>query len=442
MKQPYLLSLPCPGVLPSGRQLSLWARLLALTLFVYILTPFSVYAAEASPESAGAASNTGADVAPGTAADAAPNTSTGAAPDAATGAAKAAPAQPQAASASTEQSAAGRHAAGLDPAWQALITRLVNDGFDKEEMEAIFGRLGPASYSPAFMAAKITELYGIPGIGINRDTAPAPTHPEGYTPPVADITVGSCLEFIKEHKATLEAIEKAHGVHAPTILAVLLIETSLGQDLGRDPALRALAGMAATSSPEMLESLGNNRQKARVRASSLASTLKTKSEWAYTELKALLRYAEQRSCDPSMIPGSIYGAVGLCQFMPSNVELFGVDGDNDGIIDLFHLPDAMYSIASYLEANGWRGAKTDAQQNRVIRTYNNDAVYASVVLGTSKRLENAIKGKGKISLKSSALVGGYNRNPAARLDPSLRRIRHIPKSARVKSLGDYQQLLQ
>ena len=437
MKQPSLSSPRCPGVPPSGRSFNLRVGLFALALLVCLITPVSVYAAAASPEPAA----TVPDATPASvpAPEAVPQTP----PQTTTDAAGVIPGkQTQAASATVEQPATGRQTAGLDPSWQALIARLANDGFDQAEMETIFSRLGPESYSPAFMAAKITELYGIPGIGINRDTATAPAPPEGYTPPVTDTTVGSCLDFIKEHKATFDAIEKTHGVPAPTILAVLLIETGLGQDLGKDPALRALAGMAATSSPDMLESLGNNRQKARVRASSLASTLKTKSEWAYAELKALLRYAEQRSCDPSIIPGSIYGAVGLCQFMPSNVELFGVDGDNDGVIDLFCLPDAMYSIASYLEANGWRGATTDAQRNRVIRTYNNDAVYASVVLGTSKRLENAIKGKGKISLKSNALVGGYTRNPAARLDPSLRRIRHIPKSARVQPLGDYQQLLQ
>ena len=332
--------------------------------------------------------------------------------------------------------------ASLDPAWASLVQRLEGDGFDLAATEQIFSRLGPESYSPAYMGAKILELYGIPGIGINREKAPEPALPDSYEPPVPDVTVGSCLNFIKRHENTLAEIEKKHGVQASAILAVLLIETSLGQDLGKDSALRALASMAATSTPAQLESMGNKRQKARVNSASLAKTLKEKSNWAYTELKALLRYAEQRGCDAAFVPGSIYGAVGLCQFMPSNVEKFGVDGDNDGCIDLFRLDDAMYSVASYLEANGWRGATSDEGRHRVILTYNNDGSYASAVLATSKRLENALKGKGKISLKSSAVVGGYSRNPYARLDPSLRRLHRVPASAKVRSLGDYQQLLQ
>lgn len=328
-----------------------------------------------------------------------------------------------------------------DPAWNPLIRRLAADGFDLQAVEDLFSRLGPESYSPAYMAAKITELYGVPGIGIRREHAPLPRPPAGYAPPIPDNTVGSCLVFIKEQAAALADIERKYGVPAPVIIAVLLIETGLGQDLGKDSALRALASMAATGTPELLASMGNSRQKARVPPASLAGTLKGKSAWAYAELKALLRYAEQRNCEPASIPGSVYGAVGLCQFMPSNIARFAVDGDNDGAIDLFRPIDAMYSVASYLEANGWRNASTDAHRIRVIRTYNDDGMYASAVLATSKRLENALAGKGKISLASSAVVGGYGGNPSARLDPSLRRIRRVSAAARVHSLGDYRQLI-
>lgn len=329
----------------------------------------------------------------------------------------------------------------LDPAWSHLLQRLVSDGFDRKTVEALFSSLGPESYTPAFMAAKVMELYRAPGIGINRKKVPEPKLPDGYIMPVTDITVGTCLNFIKEHQEIFTAIEQKHGVKAPAILAILLIETGLGQDLGKDSALRALASMAATNSPERLESMGNKRQRARINPASLARTLKDKSEWAYEELKALIRYAEQHGTSPAFIPGSIYGAVGICQFMPSNVELFGIDGDQNGCIDLFSLPDAMFSVASYLEGNGWRGASTDKERYNVIRTYNNDGMYASSVLATFKRLTLAVEGKGRISPKSSALVGSYNKNPYARLDPSLRRIGHVPAPARIKSLEDYHQIL-
>jgi len=64
-----------------------------------------------------------------------------------------------------------------------LIQRLTGDGFEQTILETLFMRLGPESYTPAYTALKITELYGVPGIGINREKAPSPVFPEGYSPP-------------------------------------------------------------------------------------------------------------------------------------------------------------------------------------------------------------------------------------------------------------------
>jgi len=330
----------------------------------------------------------------------------------------------------------------LDPAWKPLTRRLVADGFEQANMETLFARLGPNSYTPAYMSLKITELYSVPGIGINREKAPSPVLPKGYTPPVSNNSVGAVLALIHEHVATLADIEEKYSVQASIILAILLVETGLGLNLGKDSALRALASIAATHTPEMLASMGNSRQKARVNPASLAKTLQERSDWAYVELKALIRHAQQLDRDPVGIPSSIYGAVGIGQFMPSNIEIFGVDGTNDGSIDFFNLIDVMYSVAAYLENNGWRNASTDAQRHRVILTYNKDNLYASTVLATSNRLENALKGRGSISPTSDAIVGGYNKNPSARLDPSLRRLRSVPPASKVNFLGDYQQILQ
>lgn len=271
----------------------------------------------------------------------------------------------------------------LDTAWEPLLERLATDGFDRREMEGLFASLGPESYTPAFMAAKIFELHGVPGIGIRRDTVPSPEPPPGFVPLVPDITVGSCLEFMTAYADAIADIEERHGVRADTILAVLLVETGLGLVTGDDIALRSLASMAATDTPERLGSHKNSGQAKRLNARTLAATLKTKSDWAYKEVKALIAYGKEQNIDISRLPGSIYGAVGLCQFMPSNIAPLAVDGDRDGKIDLFSPVDAMYSVANYLESNGWRAAKTEGQRSAVIRTYNNDGYYVSCVLGSS-----------------------------------------------------------
>jgi membrane-bound lytic murein transglycosylase B len=120
-----------------------------------------------------------------------------------------------------------------------------------------------------------------------------------------------------------------------------------------------------------------------------------KSDWAYNELKYLLEYSRINNTDPLSIPGSIYGAIGLCQFMPSNVFLYGIDTDGKGRIDLFSIPDAMNSIANYLHQNGW-GCRIDRKNRRqVVMTYNKSQVYANTVLAVADRLQAKKREKGR-----------------------------------------------
>jgi membrane-bound lytic murein transglycosylase B len=54
------------------------------------------------------------------------------------------------------------------------------------------------------------------------------------------------------------------------------------------------------------------------------------------------------------IKGSFAGAIGIPQFMPSNIEKYGKDGNSDKKIDLFNVPDAIKSAAHFLEKKNWR----------------------------------------------------------------------------------------
>ena len=51
---------------------------------------------------------------------------------------------------------------------------------------------------------------------------------------------------------------------------------------------------------------------------------------------------------------SSVGAVGHMQFMPSTFEAYGVDGDGNGQISPWSLPDSVFSAANYLSANGFK----------------------------------------------------------------------------------------
>ena len=114
--------------------------------------------------------------------------------------------------------------------------------------------------------------------------------------------------------------------------------------------------------------------------------MEDKADWAYAELRALLEYSVANGVDPFEIPGSGYGAVGLCQFMPSNLPRYAVDGDGDGIIDLFAPADAVASLSNYLARHGWKKDMSIPEQIKVLRRYNNLAVYANTILALAEKI--------------------------------------------------------
>jgi|GEM_PF-214080 len=330
--------------------------------------------------------------------------------------------------------------ASVDPAWAPLMQRLERDGFNHADLRLIFSGLGPNSYSPGFMAAKITELFGV-GAAFASPLFPAERFiPEGYKQPVETVNARNCLAFMAAHSEDFARAEKEFGVPAHIVMGILLIETELGTNLGKDSALRALAGMAATHSQDMLTANGATRQTRLINAANLNRVLKTKSDWAYKELVALLHYGLNGGVDKlpdlAAIPGSIYGAVGLCQFMPSNIPLFGVDGDEDGKIDLFTPVDALFSVANYLSANGWRQSLDRGGRVSVLLTYNRDLSYAHSVLAVAEQIRKYEAGK--VSAESNPMhvvTHGGARN----FDPSLRGRR--PRY-RLQPLDSYSSLLK
>ncbi len=324
---------------------------------------------------------------------------------------------------------------GLDKHWLPLMQRLQADGFTPEFIQETFAALGENAYSPAFMAAKVAELHGVSGI---MPAASQRLTPQGYTPPVERVSTSQCVQFLRTHADFVAALQKQYGVPPHVIMAIMLIETGFGENLGAAPALQALASMASTTTAADLAQNGNTRQARAVSAKALERTLQNKSDWAYGELKALLAHCQKAGIPPASIPGSMYGAVGLCQFMPSNIERYAVDGDASGQVNLFTPIDAMASIANFLAEHGWRGARTEGGKLAVLMHYNQDAVYARQVLAVAGHMQSALAGKKSSENPLAFAFGGV---PSGARDPSLRRRGPIPRAGKVQGLGDYGDLL-
>ena len=265
--------------------------------------------------------------------------------------------------------------------WSPVIDRLVADGFDETTIRILFSRT-EVTFEPSPMSSKLQELI-----------EKVPTSPSGnskiiYSCYLKENVIAQAHSYLRENTELLESISNEYCVPMEIIVSILLVETRLGDSVGGKRAFNTLASMALSADletvrPYLPKKLINPGNEDFARA-----VCRKKADWAYSELKALIVYANRSEFDPLTFPSSIYGAIGLCQFLPSNIIPYGVDADKDGRIDLFTKADACYSIANYLRGHGWKVDMDKGGQREVILRYNRSSIYANTVLAVAQKLKN------------------------------------------------------
>jgi membrane-bound lytic murein transglycosylase B len=247
---------------------------------------------------------------------------------------------------------------------ESVQKQLIKDGFDSKIIKRLYSR--PQVF---FEPKGIMYFFTYSEAKVDYDQF------------ANDWSIGKAKDFMKTHQEELKRAEEAYGVESQVITAILLVETGLGASLGNWSTLNTLSTMAALSDPDARKSLWKTiPSKKRIPRKQYEKKAKNKSKWAYKELKAFLTYAYEEGLDPAVIPGSIAGAIGYAQFMPTSVLAYGKDGNNDGTIDLNTHADAMASIANYLKRHGWRPGISRKKAEKVIHHYNHSDYYVNIVL--------------------------------------------------------------
>ena len=267
-----------------------------------------------------------------------------------------------------------QHALGVgkDPGYfDSLQKRLISDGFDAAGITQLYRR--PEVYF---------ETKGVSSFLVHRESR------LNYDQFTRKKSIDNAVKYMKTHKGALERTEKEYGVDKEIITAILLVETRLGTFLGGPSILNTLSTIAALADPHVRDMFWKKISKSKgVTRKQLDTWSKRKSTWAYNELKAFLTYTDQVNMDPTSVLGSYSGAMGIAQFMPSNVIIFARDGDGDGRIDVFNHADAITSIASYLKHYGWRPGIGRKKAYKVIYHYNHSSQYVKTVLKVSDLLK-------------------------------------------------------
>jgi membrane-bound lytic murein transglycosylase B len=263
-------------------------------------------------------------------------------------------------------------AEAVEPYYRDLQERLVADGFDATWIAQIYSR------PEIVFETKNVSLYFV--------------HNESklnYDQFASRKNLKNARRYMQEHAEALERAHKAYGVDPEVITAIILVETKLGTYLGGNTIFNNLSTMAVMSGSaqrrDIWIALPEDR---RIEKSAFEKKADRKSAWAYKELKSLLTYARREGLDPASINGSYAGAMGIAQFMPSNVLAYAKDGNQDGRIDLFNHADAITSIASYLKHYGWKPGLTEKAAGKVVYHYNHSKYYVNTVLKIFKLLKS------------------------------------------------------
>lgn len=202
-------------------------------------------------------------------------------------------------------------------------------------------------------------------------------------------SVEKARDFLHRHRETFTRAEAVYKVDREVIAAILLVETRFGSYTGKTPTLGILSTFALMDKKQYRDkvwSLLSPADRERWGREEFDRKLKSRAQWAYDEIAALLKWTTLQKTSASSLSGSVMGAVGWPQFLPSSMVRFAEDGDGDGRIDLYEPTDAIFSVANYLRGNGWCEAKSRTDQEAVIWQYNHSRPYIQAVLGVAERL--------------------------------------------------------
>jgi membrane-bound lytic murein transglycosylase B len=201
-------------------------------------------------------------------------------------------------------------------------------------------------------------------------------------------SIQSAQNYMKAHQEKLSETENRFGVDRTVITAILLVETRLGTYTGNRSVVNTLATMAAMTEPGVRDHFYENLpEDVTISREKFDKKAKRKADWAYRELKAFIEHVKTEDLDPHEVIGSYAGALGIAQFMPSNILVYAKDGNGDGRINLFEHADAIASIGNYLKRHGWEAGMSREAAGKVIYRYNHSKYYVNTILKISDRLK-------------------------------------------------------
>ena len=143
----------------------------------------------------------------------------------------------------------------------------------------------------------------------------------------SDIKVKQGLKLFESNRTFINSIDNKFLVEKSLLLSLMGIETNFGTYVGKMDILSSLATLSFDE---------------------------RRSEFFTKELITILQLVESKKIDHRILFGSWAGAFGNFQFMPSTIEQYAIDYDNNNIIELKSTKDSFASAANYISKIGWK----------------------------------------------------------------------------------------
>ena len=135
-------------------------------------------------------------------------------------------------------------------------------------------------------------------------------------------------KLLKKNEKLFNDVENKFYVEKEILLSLWGIETNFGKHVGKMDIISSLATLSYD---------------------------KRRRDFFSSQLLTLLRLIDKKLIDPSILYGSWAGAYGNFQFMPSTIERYAIDYDNNNKIELkSSLDDSLASAANYINSIGWK----------------------------------------------------------------------------------------
>ena len=258
----------------------------------------------------------------------------------------------------------------LPPHYQALLDRLIKDGLDNEFLFPLF--LDPrAEPIPNRMAISL----------LTREI------PEIYAKFLTFEWILLAKNFLRQNLTILKEMERRFDVEKEVAVAILLVESRFGENIGKHRVIPTLASMAIMDSRENL--LRNYstiwEMNPEVSYDWIETLASRRANWAYKELKYFLEIIRSEEIDPLEVYGSTAGALGMPQFIPSSYKAYALN-KNSFKEWLYDPEGAIFSIGNYLKSHGWKRGLPIHQQKKLLWHYNRSEPYGETILQVAEKV--------------------------------------------------------